>query len=184
MNTIISDVTPIIKDTVCYVIMLNWPWRANTHQRRTRNHLWKIYWAPTMYLIGRWKGGFGSSNKRQSTNKNQANEVISDSGKCTGWRKPEKWGEEYLDLGCYLTEETDANATYLFFPKRCLSKETQREPLWKAILLPSLHVSVFTFLKENLGMFDFYTQRKILNIKLNSGSHQIQIVLTLQIKIP
>lgn len=71
-----------------------------------------------------------------------------------------------------------------FFPKRCLSKETQREPLWKAILLPSLHVSVFTFLKENLGMFDFYTQRKILNIKLNSGSHQIQIVLTLQIKIP
>lgn len=183
MNTIISDVTPITKDTVCYVIMLNWP-RANTHQRRTRNHLWKIYWVPTMYLIGRWKGGFGSSNKRQSTNKNQANEVISDSGKCTGWRKPEKWGEEYLDLGCYLTEETDANATYLFFPKRCLSKETQREPLWKAILLPSLHVSVFTFLKENLGMFDFYTQRKILNIKLNSGSHQIQIVLTLQIKIP
>lgn len=33
-------------------------------------------------------------------------------------------------------------------------------------------------------MFDFYTQRKILNIKLNSESHQIQIVLTLQIKIP
>lgn len=71
-----------------------------------------------------------------------------------------------------------------FFPRRCLSKETQRELPWKAILLPSLHVSVFTFLKENLGMFDFYTQRKILNIKLNSESHQIQIVLTLQIKIP